>query len=153
MLGLYSVSPICIQQRRGLSALLQKIYNVSASSRNIWTMIWSQQIPWLCWLLCHIWKLNLYISPPINLTRSSHLKGTFSKVTSGGGNLGETLPSLTKRCPSSVIHFMFYIYFEGIQQMLLSKDTYNKYICQREEKQHYFAVGTVRMFIEPSAKH
>jgi hypothetical protein len=30
--------------------------------------------------------------------------------------------------------------------------TNNKYICQKEEKQS-IAVGTVRMFIDPSAKH
>ena len=35
--------------------------------------------------------------------------------------------------------------------MLLSKATYNKYIRQEKEKQH-IAVGTVKMFIEPSAK-
>ena len=37
--------------------------------------------------------------------------------------------------------------------MLLSKATYDKYIFQKKEKQQYIAVGTVRMFIEPSAKH
>ena len=31
---------------------------------------------------------------------------------------------------------------------LLSKATYNKYICQKKEKQQYIAVGTVRMFME-----
>ena len=36
--------------------------------------------------------------------------------------------------------------------MLLSKVTYNKYICQKKEKQ-YIAVGTLRMFIETSVKH
>ena len=36
--------------------------------------------------------------------------------------------------------------------MLLSEVTYNKYICQKKEKQ-YIAVDTVRMFIEPSPKH
>ena len=35
--------------------------------------------------------------------------------------------------------------------MLLSKATYNKYICPKEEKQ-YISVGTVKMFTEPSAK-
>ena len=29
---------------------------------------------------------------------------------------------------------------------------YNKYICQKKEKQ-YISVGTVRMFKEPSAEH
>ena len=37
--------------------------------------------------------------------------------------------------------------------MLLSKATYDKYIFQKKEKQQYIAVGTVRLFIEPSAKH
>ena len=36
--------------------------------------------------------------------------------------------------------------------MFLSKATHNKYICQKKVKQ-YISVGTVRMFIEPSAKH
>ena len=36
--------------------------------------------------------------------------------------------------------------------MLLSKATYNKYICNKKVKQ-YITVGTVRMFTEPSAKH
>ena len=34
--------------------------------------------------------------------------------------------------------------------MLLSKATYNKYVCQKKQ---YIAVGTVRMFIEPRVKH
>ena len=37
--------------------------------------------------------------------------------------------------------------------MLLSKETYNKYICQKKEKQQYIAVGKVNVFVEPSAKH
>ena len=37
--------------------------------------------------------------------------------------------------------------------MLLSKATSNKCICQKKEKQQYIVVGTVRKFIEPSAKH
>ena len=40
--------------------------------------------------------------------------------------------------------------------MLLSKATYNLHlqVCLSEEGQTiYIAVGTVRMFIEPSAKH
>ena len=35
--------------------------------------------------------------------------------------------------------------------MLLSKATYNNYICQKIEKQQCIAVSTVRMLIEPSA--
>ena len=35
-----------------------------------------------------------------------------------------------------------YIYIYGIQQTLLSKAIYNKYIFQKEEKQQYIAVGT-----------
>ena len=31
--------------------------------------------------------------------------------------------------------------------------TDNQYICQKKEKQQYIAVGTAKMFIEPSAKH
>ena len=46
-----------------------------------------------------------------------------------------------------------YIYIKGIQQALISKATYNKYICLKKGKQQYLAVGTVRLFIEPSAKH
>ena len=38
-------------------------------------------------------------------------------------------------------------------QMLLPTATYTKYIRQKEEKQQYIAVGTVRKIIEPSAKH
>ena len=30
---------------------------------------------------------------------------------------------------------------------------YNKYICQKKEKQQSIADGTVRMFTEPSAEH
>ena len=30
---------------------------------------------------------------------------------------------------------------------------YNKHIFQKKEKQQYITVGTVRMFIEQSAKH
>ena len=41
---------------------------------------------------------------------------------------------------------------QGIKQMLLSKATYNKYICHKKGKKD-ITVGTVRMFIEPSAKH
>ena len=37
-----------------------------------------------------------------------------------------------------------------IKQTLLSKATYNKYICGKIEKQ-YVAVSTVRTFIEPGA--
>ena len=47
--------------------------------------------------------------------------------------------------------FTFYIYC--VYQTLLYKATYNKDICQKKEKQQYITVGTVRMFIEPSAKH
>ena len=46
-----------------------------------------------------------------------------------------------------------HVYIEGIQQTLLSKASYNKYICQKKEKLQYISVGTERMFIEPSAKH
>ena len=37
------------------------------------------------------------------------------------------------------------IYIEVVYQVLLSKATYNKYICQKKEKQQYITVGTVRM--------
>uniref|UniRef100_A0A8C4ZY80 Ezrin b n=1 Tax=Gadus morhua TaxID=8049 RepID=A0A8C4ZY80_GADMO len=43
-----------------------------------------------------------------------------------------------------------HVYIEGSQQTLLSKATYNEYICRKTVKQ-YIAVGTIRMFIEPSA--
>ena len=46
----------------------------------------------------------------------------------------------------------YHIYIEGIQHTLSSKVTYNKHVCQKKVKQ-YIAVGTVRMFMEPSAKH
>ena len=36
--------------------------------------------------------------------------------------------------------------------MLLSKEIYNKYICQKKEKQ-YITVGKVRMFIVPSTNN
>ena len=42
------------------------------------------------------------------------------------------------------------IYIKGIEQTLVSEVAYNNYICQKKEQQ-YIAVGTVRMFIEPSA--
>ena len=32
--------------------------------------------------------------------------------------------------------------------MLLFKATYNKYICQKKEKQQYITVGRVKIFIE-----
>ena len=38
-----------------------------------------------------------------------------------------------------------YIDIEGIQQTLLSKATYSKYICQKKEKQQYITVSTVKM--------
>ena len=41
-----------------------------------------------------------------------------------------------------------YIYIKR----LLSTVSYNKYICQKKEKQ-YISVSTVRVFVEPSAKH
>ena len=44
------------------------------------------------------------------------------------------------------------IYIQDIQQMLLFKTTYDKYISQKKEKQQYISVGTVRMFIGPSAR-
>ena len=44
-----------------------------------------------------------------------------------------------------------HINIEGIQQTLLSKATYNKYICQKKEKP--IAVGTVWTSIEPSGEH
>ena len=44
----------------------------------------------------------------------------------------------------------FYIYIQGLKQTLLSKETYNKHICHKKVKQ-YMAVGTIRMFMEPSA--
>ena len=46
-----------------------------------------------------------------------------------------------------------YVHIEGIKQTLLSKASYNKYICQKKQKQQYITVGTVRMFLEPSTKH
>ena len=42
---------------------------------------------------------------------------------------------------------------QGICLTPLSEATYNKYICQNEEKQQNFTVGTVGMFLEPSVKH
>ena len=41
------------------------------------------------------------------------------------------------------------INIKGVQQMLLSKATHNKSICQKKGKQQYISVGSVRMFIEP----
>ena len=46
-----------------------------------------------------------------------------------------------------------YVYSQGLQQTLLSTASNNKYICQKEEKQQYSSVGTVRMFIGPRARH
>ena len=57
------------------------------------------------------------------------------------------------KCGSSVSSItlnLHYIY-RYIYQTLLSKATYNKYICHKKVKQ-YIAVGTIRMFIEPSAE-
>ena len=45
-----------------------------------------------------------------------------------------------------------YIYTEGIYQTHLFKLTHNKYFCQKKDKLQHIAVGTVRTFIEPSAK-
>ena len=52
-----------------------------------------------------------------------------------------------------VYNIYIHIYIQGVQQTLLSKATYNQYICQKKGKQQYISVGTVRMFIEQSAKH
>ena len=47
-----------------------------------------------------------------------------------------------------------YIYIQGLYQTLLSRAyLYNKYIIQQKEKQQYISVVTVRMVIEPRAKH
>ena len=37
---------------------------------------------------------------------------------------------------------------QGRIRPLLSKATYNKYTCQKKEKQQYISVDTVRLFIE-----
>jgi hypothetical protein len=50
-----------------------------------------------------------------------------------------------------VLHSTFT--FRAFSRRFLPKVTYNKYICQKTEKQQNISVGTVRMFIEPSAKH
>ena len=69
-----------------------------------------------------------------------------------------TLPSTAKkqksskpRCPSPKRYNHSPLYIQGVH----SADTFfqsdlHKYICQKKEKQQYFAVGTVRTFIEPS---
>ena len=36
---------------------------------------------------------------------------------------------------------------------LIRSDLQFKSICQKKEKQQYISVSTVRMFLEPSAKH
>ena len=46
-----------------------------------------------------------------------------------------------------------YVYIQGVYQTLLPKATNNKYICRKKGKPHYISVGTLRMLIEPSAKH
>ena len=43
--------------------------------------------------------------------------------------------------------------FMAFSRGFLSKATYNKFVCQKKEKPQYISVGTVRMSIEPSAKH
>ena len=50
-----------------------------------------------------------------------------------------------------VYNIYIHINIQGVQQTLLSKATYNQYICQKKGKQQYISVGTVRMFIEQSA--
>ena len=45
-----------------------------------------------------------------------------------------------------------YINIQSVKQTLLSKAIY-RYICQKKEKQQLISVDTVRMFIEPRAKH
>ncbi|CAL8365855.1 unnamed protein product [Arctogadus glacialis] len=62
-------------------------------------------------------------------------------------------PELRRPSGAKQRHGHANIYLQGIQQTPLSKATYNKSICQKKEKQQYISVGTVRMFIEPSAKH
>ena len=49
-----------------------------------------------------------------------------------------------------LIGITFTIKCSAFIRCLLSKVTYNKYICQKKEKQ-YILVGIVMMFIEPSA--
>ena len=63
------------------------------------------------------------------------------------------LVSLKKKQRELTNEIYVYIYIQGVQQTLLSRATHNKSICQKKEEQHYISVGTVRMFIEPSAKH
>ena len=54
-----------------------------------------------------------------------------------------------ERCDASI-----YLHLHsGLLAAALSKAIYNKYTWQKKEKQQYIAVGTVRMFIETSAKH
>ena len=48
---------------------------------------------------------------------------------------------------------MFSVSIQSIQQTLLSKATYNKYICQKKEKRQDIAVNTVKMFRETSTNN
>ena len=55
------------------------------------------------------------------------------------------------RNKGELIYLFFYVNIKGIQQILLAKAIYNKYICQKEKK--YITISTVKLFIETSAKH
>ena len=65
---------------------------------------------------------------------------------------GQTGPLVSLELGVQQVHN---VYIEGVEpsETLLSKATHNMYICQNKEQQQYITVGTVRMFIEPSAKH
>ena len=57
-------------------------------------------------------------------------------------------------CGSTSEHRLEELHIQGLQYPTrLSNSTYNKLIRQKKAKQQYISVGTVRMFIEPSAKH
>ena len=45
-----------------------------------------------------------------------------------------------------------HIYIQGVEQTLSSEATYNKYVCEKKEKQQHIAVGTARTFVEPSCQ-
>ena len=55
-------------------------------------------------------------------------------------------------CFEDDIYIFHSFTFMVLSRTLLPKDTHNKYVCQKKERQ-YISVGSVRMWIEPRAKH
>ena len=73
----------------------------------------------------------------------------------GGGSTFFSETCLTLGVSCNVLYLLSFKYqsFTFSRLFYLSRATYNKYICKKKEKHQSIAVGTVRKFIETSAKH